>query len=227
MTQLCEIIPRMTIINREHLRDQVYTRLRDMIDHRLPPGTRINVEKLSKDLMVSRTPVWEAIHRLIQEGLLTNIPNRGVFISELTPESAIELYVVREALEALAVRLAIENINFQYTEKICRILEKQFQAIKDSDIEGYSRLDFAFHTTVYTMSGNSFLYTILESIKRRCDLYPCNKATIVMSLYKDHIEIVEAIRAGDPDRAVAAFNSHNRKVITQIRNSRAGAGERR
>ena len=109
----------MIRLNRERLSMQVYTILKGMIaDYRFNPGTRVNVEQIAKEVGVSRTPVWEAVHRLVQEGLLENIPNRGVFMSALSPKQAIELYTVRETLEALAARLAIQNIDEKTIQKM-------------------------------------------------------------------------------------------------------------
>ncbi len=210
----------MPVIRREHIRDQIYSILKKRIENfEFSAGERINVEQLSRELKVSRTPVWEAIHRLVQEGLLENVPNHGVYVTELTPEAAIELYIVRETLERLAARLAVNNINKKFIEQLYEILNKQKTAIQKGDLDAYARLDFAFHTTIYKMSGNKILYEILESIKRRCDLFPCNKDPILYSLYEDHLEIVKGLEEANPEKAVEAFNRHNRKVIAQIRES--------
>jgi DNA-binding GntR family transcriptional regulator len=97
--------PSVKRIQKLNLGDQVYQVLKQMIaNYRFVPGSHLNVEKLTRDLGVSRTPVWEAVRRLEQEGLVRNEPKRGVRILELTPETALELYAVREALESLAVR---------------------------------------------------------------------------------------------------------------------------
>ena len=80
----------MTKISRNVLSSKVYTAIKEMIaNHRFQPGARLNVEKISKELEVSRTPVWEAVRRLQQEGLLENIPYRGVFMVEMTLERAL------------------------------------------------------------------------------------------------------------------------------------------
>ena len=72
-------------LQREKLSNQIYTVLKEMIaDHRFQPGARLNIESIARELDVSRTPVWEAVRRLEQEGLVENIPNRGVFMSSLT-----------------------------------------------------------------------------------------------------------------------------------------------
>ena len=66
---------------------KVYQKVRNMIAlHRFKPGFKLNVQKLSKELGVSRTPVWEAMRRLEQEGVVETIPNRGVFITRALDE---------------------------------------------------------------------------------------------------------------------------------------------
>src|SRR5665647_972621 len=118
----------MLKVNRQRLSHQVYDILKEMIaDHRFNPGTRINVEQITKEVGASRTPVWEAVHRLIQEGLLVSIPNRGVFMAALTPKQAIELYTVRESLESLAARLAIPNVNEKTIKKMTKCLDEQYR----------------------------------------------------------------------------------------------------
>src|SRR5512146_1184928 len=98
-------------VQRSKLGNQVLAILQEMIaNRRFQPGTRINVERLARELDVSRTPLWEAVHRLEQEGVLFRVPQRGVFSAGLTAEQALGLYAVRQQLEAMAARLAAERI---------------------------------------------------------------------------------------------------------------------
>ena len=116
----------MAKVNRQNLSSQVYSILKEMIvNHRFHPGVRLNIEQLTKKIGVSRTPVWEAVQRLIQEGLLKSIPNRGVFMSELTPQMAIELYTVRGVLEGLAARLAAQNMDDKTIDKMNKSMKEQ------------------------------------------------------------------------------------------------------
>ncbi len=99
-------------LKRLTLREQAETAVRDMIaSYRFTPGKRINVERLAKDLGVSRTPIWQALKNLEKEGLVTHVPNQGIRMSRLTLQMAYDLYVVRGQLEGLAGRFAAENIN--------------------------------------------------------------------------------------------------------------------
>ena len=97
---------------KELTNEKVYQAIRNMIAlHRFKAGFNLNVQKLSKELGVSRTPVWEAMRKLEQEGVVETIPNRGVFITEITFEKMIEVIQVRGALDVLAARLACEKID--------------------------------------------------------------------------------------------------------------------
>ena len=124
----------MAKIKKEVMSSKVYSALKEMIaDYRFKPGARVNVEKVSRELGVSRTPVWEAVRRLEQERLLKNIPNRGVFMAEMTLERAYELFQVRGALERLVARLAAVNMDNRAFEKLSECAEEQLKVIEKED----------------------------------------------------------------------------------------------
>jgi DNA-binding GntR family transcriptional regulator len=209
-----------TKVNRERLSNQVYTILKDMIaNQRFGPGMRINVEQIAKEVGASRTPVWEAVHRLIQEGLLENVPNRGVFMAHLTPTMAIELYTVREVLEGLAAKLAISHTDDKLIKKMKKCLEEQWKVVEKLDAIGYSRLDYDFHALVYEASGNKVLQEMLQAVKNKMRPIAMHISPVISSLYDDHVRIVEAFELRDQQKAEAAFLNHNRKMIEQIERS--------
>jgi DNA-binding GntR family transcriptional regulator len=207
-------------VSRERLSKQVYEILKNMIaDHRFEPGTRINVEQITKEVGASRTPVWEAVHRLIQEGLLENIPNRGVFMVSLTPSKALELYSVREVLEGLAARLAAEHVDEKVIKRMAKRLEEQRKVIERGDLVAYSRSDFDFHALVYEASGNRTLQEMLEAIKNKMRPISLHIRPMLEDLYEDHLGILDALRQHDADKAEKAFRRHNRHMIERIRRS--------
>ena len=90
---------------------RVYEYLREeIISERLQPGTELQEVALSEELGVSRGPIREAIGRLAAEGLVTVRPRRGALVRSLSKDEFLELYQVREALEMLAVRLAVPKL---------------------------------------------------------------------------------------------------------------------
>src|ERR671928_1563730 len=90
---------------------RVYDHLRaEILDGRLAPGAELAEVALSEQLGVSRGPLREAIGRLAAEGLVTVRPRRGAVVRSLSKDEFLELYQVREALEMLAVRLAVPKL---------------------------------------------------------------------------------------------------------------------
>lgn len=217
----------MPKISKNVLSSKVYTALREMIaNHRFQPGARLNVEKISKELEVSRTPVWEAVRRLQQEGLVENIPYRGVFMVEMTLERALELYQIREALEGLAARLAALSANGKILEKMNETLQAQARVIQKGDLLGYSRSDFEFHSLIHRMSRNAVLHEMLDSLRAKMQPVTMEVRSILPRLYEDHLEIMEAIRSKDPEKSERILRRHNRIVQNQIQKEIESLGKR-
>jgi len=208
----------MTPIKKEMLSVQVYRALKEMIaNYRFSPGSRLNVEELTKEFGVSRTPIWEAVRRLEQEGLVENIPNRGVFMVEMTLQTALYLYQVREVLEGLAGRLAAGNISDQGIDRLEACLEELKGVVEQGDPVGYSRLDFNFHALIYEASGNPVLQEILGSIKNKMrPLVPLSKPSLSRG-YAEHKIILDALKSRDPKKTEKAMQGHNRGMQMQIK----------
>src|SRR4249920_2363750 len=95
----------------ENLSARVYNQIKQLIlCNEIMPGQKLHHQQLSERLGVSRTPVREALTRLVQEGYVSFLPNRGFTCKEIRLQEAGELYQLREALEAFAVEKAIENL---------------------------------------------------------------------------------------------------------------------
>ncbi len=217
----------MTLIPREKLAGKVYNILKEMIaNYRFQPGTRLNIEQLSREMGVSRTPVWEAVGRLQQEGLLVTVPNKGVYLAALTPETALDLYAVREVLEGMAGRLAAEKITIATLAKLEESLAAQKIVVLKKDLVEYSRLDFEFHATIYESGGNVVLQELLETIKTKMRPLSLELAPVLGSLYIDHKNLVKALETRNPQRAERAFKEHNRKMIALIQEKLEGGAWR-
>jgi DNA-binding GntR family transcriptional regulator len=200
-----------------NLSERAYVKIKKMIsDYRFSPGSRLNVEQLARDVGTSRTPIWEAVRRLEQEGLVKNIPNRGVFLVELTHEAAIELYTVREVLEGMAARLAVERISEKALEKMEKLVEEQEKVVAEEDLVAYSKSDFDFHACIYAACGNTILREMLENIKEKARPFEMRITPILTELFNDHQMIVRAMRLRDPLLAEAAFREHNQRVLRQL-----------
>lgn len=211
-------MPELPKVQREKLSNKVYSILKDMIgDYRFHPGAHINIEETARQLGVSRTPVWEAIGRLEREGMVRNVPHRGVFMATLTGEEALDLYSVREILEGMAARLTAVLIDDVTLKKMQKILEKQGPIVEKQDVIAYSRLDFEFHGIVYDACGNLFLKEVLELIKNKMRPINMHIQPILSDLYNHHIQLVDALKRHAPEEAEKILIQHNRCVMAHIR----------
>jgi DNA-binding GntR family transcriptional regulator len=186
--------------------------------HRYEPGLRLNVEKITRELKVSRTPVWEAIRRLEQEGILSNIPNRGVFFNEIPLEKSYEIHEVRGALDKLAVRLACEWIDDPILDRLNQCLPDQLRAIETDDLPLWSSSNLKFHCIIYEAARNAVLSEAYESVVLRALPARLEILPVLPSLYKDHKKIIEALAGRDPDRAEAEIISHTETMLNHIKN---------
>lgn len=207
-----------------NLSQQAYLALKEMIgNHRFQPGARIKVEQLTRELGVSRTPIWEAVGRLQQEGLLEKIPRRGVFMATLTLNRALDLYQVREVLEGLAASQAATRIDDRTLRAMATSVERQRPLVEARDLVGYSRVDFDFHAAVYKACGNAFLREVLENIKAQMRPMRIDIAPILPELFAGHVRLYEALAEHDPAKAEAAFRAHNRLLIRHIGQQLSGS----
>jgi DNA-binding GntR family transcriptional regulator len=135
---------------------------------------------------------------------------------EMTLPMALQLYQVREVLEGLAGKLAVNNIDDKILKKMEKCLEDLRKVVEQDDPIGYSKLDFNFHAMIYGASGNPFLQEILESIKNKMrPLVPLSKRSLTRG-YEEHKEILEALRSKDMHRAEKALQKHNLGMQIEI-----------
>lgn len=200
------------------LQEQAERALREMIaSYRFTPGKWINVERLSKDLGVSRTPVWQALKTLEEEGLVEHVPKQGIRMAQMTLQMAHDLYMVRGLLEGLAGRLAAENMNKEALKRLESLLGIQRNSVEKQDMLAYSKSDFKFHGLIYGCCGNGLLRELLENIKTRSRPFVCDITPILPQLYQDHVEVVEAFRDRNPAGADRVMRRHNLRMRQRIR----------
>jgi len=209
--------PLVAPIVHEGLGDRVYRTVRDLILGQLfPPGSKLNIEQLCRELRVSRTPVWEAMRRLESEGLVETVPRQGVFALNFRVERVVDLFAVRGALEGLAARLAASSLASQdrtALEQSHRELEAAFRA---SDIELYSRSAIELHNRVLAAAGNQVLGRQLENVYAQIHVLRLRSLHLPERLetsFEEHGRIVRAVIGGDADEAEAVSRRHATRVL--------------
>lgn len=201
-------------MDRRTLSEQAFEALRTAIlDDQYPPGTELQEVALAASFGISRGPVREALGRLSAEGLVTIRPRRGAIVTALNKKEFLEAYQVREALEVLAIRLAVRNRPDELLAALEKYVEGMDAAAADDDIDAFFELNSAFHNACVEASGNQRLMHVhaqvvgtmrryrRRSLQLRGDLQPS---------IAEHRLIVDAVRAGDGDRAALLLAEHIR-----------------
>jgi DNA-binding GntR family transcriptional regulator len=189
-----------------------YERLHEAIrEGALEPGQRVMEAEVAAWLRISRTPVREAMRRLLAEGLLEHAANGGLAVALYDLRAISEFYATRERLEGAAAALAAEHAD--PTEQ--RILSAMLDAMRalPADPRAHARENQAFHEQIYRAAHNRFL---LKSLRALLNFVPLLGRTTyhddnrIEEAQAEHAEIVEAILARDPQRAEHAARQHIR-----------------
>ncbi len=182
-----------------------------IINGELPANSELNQAQIAEKLGTSRGPVREALGQLEQEGLIRNVPYKGVVITALTPEYVKELYSLRGALETFAMSCAIENLTAKDLKKLKQLLKDMEKAAVVKDEDKLGDIDLVFHETIIDIAQHELLkktWSTLEIGLKRC-LHERNK--IYPSLDQvigSHPAIVEAMEAGDSETAMNLMREH-------------------
>ena len=191
--------------------DKIYDRVRQMaINFEFMPGERINESKLSKTLGASRTPLREALNRLVAEGFLDFENGRGFFCRALSPDKILSLYEARVAIESEALRLAVERAADQEILDLeTFVAECEPAYLSSRSARELVDLDEEFHMRVAGLSGNAELIRILTNINARLRYVRCiDMEDRREGVPADHLRILQMLKSRDEDGAVRALRKH-------------------
>ncbi|HXY83880.1 MAG TPA: GntR family transcriptional regulator [Gaiellaceae bacterium] len=213
----------LTLSQRAHayLRDEI-------LSNRLPPGTDLQELALSQRLGVSRGPVREALGRLAAEGLVTLRPRRGAVVHSLSSEEFLEAYQVREALEALAIRLAVPQLDGDTLDDLRTLTDTMADHAESGRVTEFFEANAEFHATFVAAAGNDKLQEIYDRLVGQMQRYWRRSLVLRGDLRRsvtEHRAILRAVRSGDADRAAALMSDHIR--VPQIRLQAMSADELR
>lgn len=190
----------------------IYTAIKQRIfAGQLRPGQKLTHQELAEALGVSRTPVRESLERLLQEGFVLRVPNRGYYVAEIDAEEARELYETREALEVYELRRAFERgIADADLDRLERMNAAYGARIGIAHTRQRLLLDRDFHLALAALSGNRYMLRCAETVferlilKRRSDGY----SDTGEAPHREHLELLAALRRGDLPTAQACLAQH-------------------
>ena len=207
------------------LKESVYDSLRRMIQlGELMPGSRLTEIDLALKLKVSRTPLREALNRLERDGLVTNKPRHGYFVTVFELKTLEDAFEVRELLDAHAAALAAEKIGPWEKDELRSLVRRceEMAQGKNRPMEDFieeMRLGFEMHRIIARASGNDYLSDSLAKIFDKfqhfvwIELLWLNEWEVAR---REHAAIVEAICKGDGVKAAELARLHVRVSKTNI-----------
>lgn len=194
------------------LNELAYLRFRQaLITLHYKPGDYLNMAQVMVDLEVGRTPVNQAVHRLSAEGLLQILPRKGVMVSPLSVDDALELIEVRLVNEQLCTRLAAARITPAQIEQLREVNNRLAEACRQRHSLTMMECDNQFHHLLAAIAANRRLMDILSIIHAQAQRFWATTLADrghVEEVITEHNAIVDALEAGNVDMAESATRLH-------------------
>lgn len=208
------------------LRQSVYEALVELVvGGGLRPGQHLVESDLARQLGVSRQPVREALHRLEAEGWVDLRPSQGAFVHVPTDREVDQLLDVRELLEAETARLAARSVTPEAIAALRAIWQDGVAATESGDVDRVVVANSALHAEIAALAGNDVLADLAGIVSRRMRWYYRLVAPARgHESWAEHQQLIEAVEAGDEERAAAIARTHNERTRTAYHRPAGAAG---
>lgn len=208
--------PKNLYLEKQSFAGQIYELIKnDIFNQKLVPGQKLNIRQLSEKLNCSIVPVREALSRLYAEKLIDFTPYRGYVVTESLNESSfIKLFDVRELLEVRAIELAVDNMTASDLGKMENIIKSgdvEIDASSYENFQSYIESNYQFHLMIVEIADNKFLLEAWNSLSINFHLsrvYYQRGYVNTEPQTTGHMEVYQALKAGDRSAAIAAMQKH-------------------
>lgn len=210
---------------RTGLSEQVYQVLKsDIINEKVPPGERVVIDELARQMGVSATPIREALARLAAEQLVSAEPYIGYTIQpKPSREEVAQLFVVREAIEGCAARLAAGRISETEISRLEaineRIISRSYGTDAYADYAAFVIDNQEFHETLVRASENAPLLRAFRGMNYDALTARATRGRGIPDVrdnYEEHIAIIAALRGRDSRRVEQAVREHIRRGAARM-----------
>jgi len=191
-------------------KDLVVETIREaIISGQLKPDQKLLQNEIAAQLRMSPTPVREALKQLEVEGLLVYSPHKGVRVANFSLQEASEIYRIRGALEALAIRLVTTNLDHASLEKLAELVESMQVFAQRDKLAKLRQANREFHRIINQAAGSQRLYQMLDSLHQQ---FPWGHLGVVpgrpVQAVKEHQAILEALQSRDAQLAAELMQQH-------------------
>jgi len=211
-------------LKRSNITSEAYSAIKKMIlSGRLTPGTQVNIEKLSRLLGTSNTPVREAICRLERERWIETIAYRGAFVRLYDTTELIELYEIREFIELSSLQKYLKDISKEDIDNLEKANSKILASLEKKDSGEYLKADIEFHKCIVAITGNKRLIELFETLVEQGKCFALGHGPEVMEIreeeIKQHENLLAAIKNRKTPEAVKLMKNHIKKPVEKIKDS--------
>ncbi|MEP6656820.1 MAG: GntR family transcriptional regulator [Betaproteobacteria bacterium] len=198
------------------LAEKAYQRLvRKITQMEYVPGSLLVEKLLMEELGIGRTPIREALQRLAIEGLVDHMPNRGMFVSEITAGSVQQIYEFRFMLDGYASSLAASRASKEQVHELRQVHKQLVRATEDDDIDRYVALDRHFYDVLAAAAHNTFVAEVIPRIFNlhlRLWFFISEKIGGWHTIARSHEEmtsgVVDALEQRNPEQARLAMEAY-------------------
>jgi DNA-binding GntR family transcriptional regulator len=190
--------------------NDLYEQLKQMaVLYTIRPGERVNELELAERFNVSRTPLREALNRLVAESLLSFVPNRGFFVRRLERQDVFDLYELRRSLESAAVMLAAERADARDIRALRKFWKDVLRVKVKVPAEELVAKDEEFHMRLVALSGNNEMVRALYGINARIHFVRwVDLEQRGHDAFAEHLDLLDALEARDAARCRALVETH-------------------
>ena len=196
---------------RENTHDEIYERIYNAIlEHRLPPGTKLVEERLAEIFGTSRARIREVLARLAHEQIVELFPQRGAYVAKPSAEQARDVFEARRLIEPAVLRRLIETLTPEKLTRLRQHQELELDARRRDDKRAVIRLSGEFHSVAAELAGNSALARNMRelSVLTCLMIFLYDAPTATSCRADEHSQIIEAIGKRDAARAERLMLQH-------------------
>ncbi|MEQ8345424.1 MAG: GntR family transcriptional regulator [Sneathiellaceae bacterium] len=183
----------------------------DIVSGLIKPNQRLDERELAQRFQVSRTPVREALNRLVSSGIVEYRPRQGMFASAMTMSHFLHMYEVMAHLEALCANLCARRMVRSDRQALSELHASANAIVETHDGAAYSRYNLAFHDLLYRGARNPVLEEQVRAMRRRLEPYRSYSFELpnrARESYAEHSQIIDFIMRGEGDAAERNMRNH-------------------
>lgn len=199
-----------------------------ILSRELAPGTKLVEATLSQNLNVSRTPIRNAYRKLVEEGYVTLVQNRGAYVVQPDIKEIIQAFELRIELECIAAKFGMDKLMEDDIQELERLVEEEVKVYKEENISAYISVNKNFHMLLAEKSENKYIREFLNKVIDQIDIYLRIYDVIDYRSEEknksldEHRKIIQALKNGDIHKVQFELRDHLENTLEALQNTAEG-----